>query len=80
MSDNRRESGPVEESAMFGGYLRLVSHTGGLLASAQTNMSQPQADLASEIEARARSACTISLFLDFDGTLVPISGIRRCPS
>ncbi|MGO4880449.1 MAG: trehalose-phosphatase [Bryobacteraceae bacterium] len=42
-------------------------------------MSQPPADLASEIEARARSACTISLFLDFDGTLVPISGDPSVP-
>jgi trehalose-phosphatase len=42
-------------------------------------MSQPPADLVSEIEARNRSARLISLFLDFDGTLVPISGDPAAP-
>jgi trehalose 6-phosphate phosphatase len=42
-------------------------------------MPQPSADLVSEIQARARSACLISLFLDFDGTLVPISGDPAAP-
>jgi trehalose 6-phosphate phosphatase len=42
-------------------------------------MFQPPADLASEIEARTRSASRISLFLDFDGTLVPISGDPAAP-
>ena len=36
------------------------------------------AELVSEIEARSRSASLISLFLDFDGTLVPISGNPNC--
>lgn len=42
-------------------------------------MPQLLADLVSEIEARARSASLISLFLDFDGTLVPISGDPAAP-
>lgn len=42
-------------------------------------MPQPPADLVSEIEARTRSASLISLFLDFDGTLVPISGDPAAP-
>jgi trehalose 6-phosphate phosphatase len=42
-------------------------------------MSQPPADLVSEIEARTRSARLISLFLDFDGTLVPIAGDPATP-
>lgn len=42
-------------------------------------MPQPPADLASEIEARSRSASLISLFLDFDGTLVPIAGDPAVP-
>jgi len=33
----------------------------------------PPADLLAEVEARVPAASTISLFLDFDGTLVPIS-------
>ncbi len=37
------------------------------------------AELVSEIEARSRSASLISLFLDFDGTLVPISGNPNVP-
>jgi trehalose 6-phosphate phosphatase len=37
-------------------------------------MSPPPADLVSEIETRVRSASLISLFLDFDGTLLPIVG------
>jgi len=42
-------------------------------------MSQPPADVVSEIEARSRSASLISLFLDFDGTLVPISEDPAAP-
>jgi trehalose 6-phosphate phosphatase len=42
-------------------------------------MSHLPADLVSEIEARTRSATLISLFLDFDGTLVPISGDPSTP-
>lgn len=37
-------------------------------------MPQLPTDLVSEVEARSRSASLISLFLDFDGTLVPIVG------
>jgi trehalose-phosphatase len=42
-------------------------------------MSHPPQDLASEIEIRARSTRLISLFLDFDGTLVPIVGDPTAP-
>jgi len=42
-------------------------------------MTQPLPDLVSEIDARIRSASSISLFLDFDGTLVPISGDPAAP-
>jgi len=42
-------------------------------------MPHPPADLVSEIETRARSARLISLFLDFDGTLVPIAGDPAAP-
>jgi trehalose-phosphatase len=42
-------------------------------------MRQPPVELVSEIEARARSATLISLFLDFDGTLVPIAGDPSAP-
>jgi len=42
-------------------------------------MTQPPADLMSEIEARTCSASLISLFLDFDGTLVPITGDPTAP-
>jgi len=42
-------------------------------------MPQPPANLVSEIETRTRSASLISLFLDFDGTLVPISGDPSAP-
>jgi len=42
-------------------------------------MSQPPANLVSEIEARISSASSLSLFLDFDGTLVPISGDPTAP-
>lgn len=34
----------------------------------------PPAELVSEVETRAPAAALISLFLDFDGTLVPIAG------
>jgi trehalose 6-phosphate phosphatase len=39
----------------------------------------PQLELVSEIEARIPSAGLISLFLDFDGTLVPITGDPTAP-
>ena len=42
-------------------------------------MSQLPADLVSEIESRARCTGLISLFLDFDGTLVPITGDPAAP-
>jgi|HubBroStandDraft_1064217.scaffolds.fasta_scaffold02327_5 trehalose 6-phosphate phosphatase len=42
-------------------------------------MLQSLADLVSEIEARTRSAALISLFLDFDGTLVPIAADPAAP-
>ena len=42
-------------------------------------ISMPPADLASEIEARIRTARLISLSRDFDGTLVPISGDPTVP-
>ena len=42
-------------------------------------MPQPPADLVSEIQDRIRSARLISLFLDFDGTLVPISADPATP-
>ena len=42
-------------------------------------MLQPPADLTSEIERRTPAAGLISLFLDFDGTLVPISGDPTAP-
>jgi len=42
-------------------------------------MPHPLPDLVSEIEARTPSASLISLFLDFDGTLVPISGDPAAP-
>jgi len=42
-------------------------------------MSQPPAHLVSEIEVRSRSAQLISLFLDYDGTLVPITGDPAAP-
>lgn len=43
------------------------------------NMLPMPADLVSEIEARTHSASLISLFLDFDGTLVPIAGDPTVP-
>lgn len=52
----------------------LLEYTGDLIAHIWRLMSQIPADLASELEVRARAASLISLFLDFDGTLVPISG------
>lgn len=45
----------------------------------QRSMSQLPADLVSEIESRARCTGLISLFLDFDGTLVPITGDPAAP-
>lgn len=42
-------------------------------------MPHPLSDLVSEIEVRTPSASLISLFLDFDGTLVPISGDPAVP-
>jgi trehalose 6-phosphate phosphatase len=42
-------------------------------------MPQFPADLVSEIMARNRSARLLSLFLDFDGTLVPITGDPASP-
>jgi trehalose 6-phosphate phosphatase len=42
-------------------------------------MSQPPVDLVSEIETRTRAASLISLFVDFDGTLVPITGDPAAP-
>jgi trehalose 6-phosphate phosphatase len=42
-------------------------------------MSPAPADMMSEIETRAPASGTISLFLDFDGTLVPISGDPDAP-
>src|SRR5271157_5249114 len=42
-------------------------------------MTQPPLELVNEIEARTRTACMISLFLDFDGTLVAITGDPAAP-
>lgn len=42
-------------------------------------MYHPPAELVSEIESRTRFVNLISLFLDFDGTLVPISGDPTAP-
>lgn len=42
-------------------------------------ISLPPADLVSEVEARISGARMVSLFLDFDGTLVPISGDPSVP-
>src|SRR5580658_147709 len=42
-------------------------------------MRQPPEELVSEIETRTPSASLISLFLDFDGTLVPITGDPSVP-
>jgi trehalose 6-phosphate phosphatase len=42
-------------------------------------MLQQFADLASEVEIRSASSGLMSLFLDFDGTLVPISGDPAAP-
>jgi trehalose 6-phosphate phosphatase len=43
-------------------------------------MRTPAAELVSEVESRIRSAAHISLFLDFDGTLVPISPLPDVPA
>ena len=42
-------------------------------------MRTAAAELVSEVESRVRSAPYISLFLDFDGTLVPISPLPDAP-